>query len=84
MFTKFNYPIFKYKPAKLGFIIHNCGGKHPNDFKSVVKELIEVNYLKRNDVKKCDILIIGFQEIVEMKGKNLTNIVTNYNENSVK
>lgn len=83
LFNKLNYPIFKYETLNLAIIVHNCGGKHPNSKMKHSNEPIQINYLDLPEVAACDLVVIGFQEIVEMKGKNLTNIVTNFNASSL-
>ena len=53
------------------FITHNCSGFSPDS----KNDLDKFNYHKFKDVENSDILIIGLQEIMEMKSKNLKNII---------
>ena len=56
---------------KITFITHNCCGFSPNS----KNDLDKFNYQKFEQVENSDILIIGLQEIMEMKSKNLKNII---------
>lgn len=58
--TKFKKNIFKYDRVTCSILIHNCGGKHPKNQKSINNELIDVNYFEREDIKTSDVIIFGF------------------------
>lgn len=67
--------IFLDQPLKVAFLTHNCSGlPEVEDLTQLIK------YKSQEDIQQCDVLIIGLQELLEMKKKNLTNIITNENE----
>lgn len=67
--------IFTHKNIIMTFITHNCGGlPKDQDLKNLIK------YGNIEDIKNSSLVIIGLQEIVEMKGKNFGKIITNDNE----
>ena len=67
--------IFSPFDLKMTFITHNCCGYKP----FINKDEDKFFYQKLKSVKNCDILIFGFQEIMEMKSKNLKKIITEDN-----
>ena len=71
--------IFNYKNILISFITHNCGGLPEEE------NLIEkIKYKNIEEIKNSNLLIIGLQEILEMKSKNFTNILFNDNESFLK
>ena len=69
---KYHLPLYTYKNLQMTLITHNCAGSLPT-------KNILINYTEIESIKKSDIIIIGLQEIIEMKGKNLTQIIKNEN-----
>lgn len=73
--NKHDIPVYNQREMNIGIITHNCGGAIPN------KQLIsEIFYHYVNEVQKSEILIIGLQELVEMKSKNWSKILSNDNK----
>ena len=71
--------LFNYNNILISFITHNCGGL-PED-----KNLIEkIKYKDIDIIKNSNLIIIGLQEILEMKSKNFSNILFNNNEDFLK
>ena len=70
---KHSLPIISLSELQIAIITHNCSGITPN-------EKIRTNYLEKKEIKNSDIIILGLQEIVEMKIKNLKSIITNDND----
>lgn len=67
-----NQAIFTTKNVQISLITHNCSGVVPTSS-------AELDYLFNQKVRSSDILVINLQEILEMKSKNIKNIVTNEN-----
>lgn len=76
LYTKKSLPIYSFQQISITILIHNCGGLSPNDD-------IKINYLDNEYINDSDLIVLGLQEIVEMKSKNFTKIVTNDNEEMV-
>ncbi len=78
--TKFNakhhLPIYKNDKLKIAMVTHNCSGIAPD-------QDVLVNYLEKNEIRESDCIVVCLQEIVEMKGKNLTKIIYNDNERNL-
>lgn len=73
--SKHNIPVYKTREINLCIITHNCGGSSPNN-----QIMAQLQYNNMEAIHKSDLLIIGLQEIVEMKSKNWGNIITNNNK----
>ena len=76
--AKTNLPVFKKHEVKISFISHNCGGVVLDQY-----ILNHIHYNKIERVKNSDIVIIGLQEIIEMKSRNLGKIIRNSNKRSL-
>lgn len=70
--SKYSLPLYTKKNLKIALITHNCAGTLP-------KSGLLANYTKIESIKQSDIIIIGLQEIIEMKGKNIKSIIKNEN-----
>ena len=74
LINKYNIDIFSHQNIIISFITHNCGGlPKDEDLGNLIK------YGNIEEIKNSSVVIIGLQEIVEMKGKNFGKIITNDN-----
>lgn len=64
--------VFSVQDLKLTILIHNCAGTIPDN-------PAEVGYLRDPTLLSSDLVLVGLQEIVEMKSKNLRSMFTNEN-----
>lgn len=64
--------LFTTQELKMAVIIHNCAGTVPESPGALY-------YLNDKEILDSDLIIIGLQEIVEMKSKNLQKMFTNDN-----
>ena len=76
--AKHNLPVYRLKEMNIGILTHNCSGATPN--KQVLSELF---YNEIKAIQKSDVLVVGLQEIVEMKSKNWGKIISNDNKSSL-
>ena len=70
--------IFSSKLIQVACVTHNCSGEIPSG-----ETLPFMKYPKIPDIANSDIIVIGLQEIVEMKSHNLGSILTAKNEKAV-
>jgi hypothetical protein len=64
--------VFTKQDLRMTVLIHNCSGVLPDN-------PAEVGYLRDSSLLQSDLVLVGLQEIVEMKSKNLRNMFTNEN-----
>ena len=69
--------IFEKQEISVCVLTHNCSGVIPNSSN-------ELGYIKNPKINSSEVLIIGLQEILEMKSKNLKSIMTNENNKQTK
>lgn len=75
---RYELPVFNTREMKIGIITHNCGGAVAS------KKLMEsIYYHQMDSIRQCDLLVIGLQEIIEMKSKNWGKIIKNDNMESL-
>lgn len=63
--------MFEQSSISVGFLIHNCSGFKP----TYENDIHRFGYHEDESLKNSDILIVGLQEILAMKPKNLRNIL---------
>lgn len=69
---------FTSSEITIGLVTHNCGGcLRPSEVHPFL------NYPSIPEIQACDILIVGLQEIIEMKSRNLGSILTGENYKAV-
>ena len=74
-----HYSLHKTQPMNIAIITHNCGGTIFD-----MDIINDIYYHQLDQVKSSDLVIIGLQEIIEMKSKNWSKIISNNNEDSLK
>lgn len=68
-------PVFTTKPMTMTILTHNCAGV------DVTETLIEqIHYQYLETINGSDLIVIGLQEIIEMKSRNWNKIISNNNK----
>ena len=76
--NRFSLPVFNTKEMKIAVVTHNCGGTVVDKNK-----LKDIYYSQLDSIRQADLVIIGLQEILEMKSKNWGKIIKNDNQTSL-